>query len=100
VEVLWNFSRIKDEKKRLTLKQNPRFYKRLPTSPHLYGGEFWADPIWDFQHEEISVLTENPDAVGRVYMDIGRMNRAFGNVWVPSNVMIFQSCAFLLLCFL
>ena len=89
-EVLWKFSRFKDAKKRLTLKRNPRFYKRLPTLPHLYGGKFRADPIDTFQHEEISVLTDNPDGVGRVYVDIGRKRRAFGNVWIPNSAIIFR----------
>ena len=89
-EVLWNFSRFKDARKRLTLKQNPHFYKRLPTLPHLYGSKFRAEPINTFQHEMISVLTDNPDAVGRVYMDIGQRRRAFGNVWILSNAIIFK----------
>ena len=89
-EILWNFSRIKDAKKRLTLKQNPHFYKRLPTIPHLYGGTFRTEPIDTFQHEKISVLTDNPDSVGRVYVDVGQKKRAFGNVWIPSNAIIFR----------
>ena len=89
-EILWNFSRFKDAKKRLTLKRNPHFYKQLPTLPHVYGGEFQTDPIETFEHENISVLTDNPDAVGRVYVDIGQKRRAFGNVWIPSNAIIFR----------
>ena len=68
-EVLWKFSRFKDEKKRLTLKQNPHFYERLPISPKTYGGEFRMDPIQTFQHERISVLIDNPGRAGRVFLE-------------------------------
>ena len=87
---MWNFSRFKDAKKRLTLKRNPHFYERLPTLPHLYGSKFQTEPIYTFQHEKISVLTDNPDLVGRVYVDVGQKKRAFGNVWIPSNAIIFR----------
>ena len=99
-EILWNFSRFKDAKKRLTLKQNPHFYIRLPTLPHLYGIKFRTDPIETFQHEKIRVLTDNPDAVGRVYVDIGQKRRLL--VVSGSQVMPLFSevCTFLLLCLL
>ncbi|KAI0287771.1 hypothetical protein BC826DRAFT_738940 [Russula brevipes] len=45
-EILWNFSRFKDNR-RLTLKQNPHFYKvsDLPMSREAYIGEFETKPI-------------------------------------------------------
>ena len=86
-EVLWNFSLCKDPKERLTLKQNPQFYKRLPTLPDAYGGEFRMDPIQTFQHERISVLTDSSDKV--TLEAAGRM-RVFGNVWAPNDYMIFK----------
>ena len=95
-EVLWKFSRLKDEKKRLILEQNPHFYKVLPTLPEAYGGKFRMDPIGrleTFRHERISVLVDNPGLAGRVFLETAREVRAFGNVWVPKDAIIFKgSC--------
>jgi len=90
-EVLWNFSRFNGDR-RLTLKQNPHFYKRLPTSSRQYGGKYTSDPIESFQHDMISVLTDGPD---RVYMEIAETRRAFGGVWTANNAIIFKgsSCS-------
>ena len=87
-EILWNFSRLKDGK-RLTLKQNPHFYKcsDLPTSRKAYVGEFRADPIDHFQHAKICVLTDKP---GRVFLETDQKARAFGNFWVPNQAIIFK----------
>jgi hypothetical protein len=85
-EVLWNFSRFKGEK-RLTLEQNPHFYEVLPTSPEKYGGGFTMDPIKTFQHQKISVLTDNP-GTGRVFLEIAKERRVFGNAWVPKDAII------------
>ena len=99
-EILWNFSRYRDDK-RLTLKQNPHFYRDLPTSPEAYGSTFQADPIDDFHNViKVHVLTDKP---GRVYLQGStRSARAFGNVWVPNpgHGIIFKGLlhlAFLLL---
>jgi len=89
-EILWNVSRFKDEEKRLTLKQNPHFYKGLPTIPDEYGDRFRFDPIETFQGDKICVLTDNPGQTGRVFLDISDKMRAFGNVWVPKNAIIFK----------
>lgn len=92
-EVLWIFSRFKDEKICLALRLNPYFYKRLPTLPEAYGDEFRMDAITTFQHERISVLADNPDDVGRVFLESATQVWAFGNVWVPNDAMIFKgSC--------
>jgi len=87
-EILWNFSRFKDER-RLTLKQNPHFYKHsdLPTSREAYVGDFKTDPIDSFQDAKICVLTDKP---GRVFLETDQNSRAFGNVWVPKDAMIFK----------
>jgi hypothetical protein len=89
-EILWNFSRLRDRKSRLTLKQNPCFYSWLPTSPEAYGGKFCIDPIENFQLEKIRVLTDNPGPTGRVYLETAQNTRAFGNVWVPKTAIIFK----------
>jgi hypothetical protein len=86
-EILWNFSRFKEEK-RLTLKQNPHFYKDLPTSSKSYGSGFQTNPIHDFQDvDSVCVLTDKP---GRVYLETSRVTRAFGNTWVPNEAIIFK----------
>ena len=87
-EVLWNFSRFKGEK-RLTLKQNPHFYEVLPTSPERYGGGFTMDPIKTFQHQNISVLIDNPGP-GRVFLETAKETRVFRNAWVPKDSFIFK----------
>jgi hypothetical protein len=91
-EVLWNFSHLRDER-RLTLEQNPHFYELLPTSPEEYGGEFRRDPIETFDHDKISVLTDRFGSGGRVFLEVDKERRAFGNVWVPKHAMVFKgSC--------
>ena len=86
-EVLWNFSCCKDPKERLTVKQNPQFYIRLPTLAEAYGEEFRMDPIETFQHERISVLT---DSSNQAAFEAAERKRVFGNVWAPNDYMIFK----------
>jgi hypothetical protein len=88
-EILWNFSRFKDGR-RLTLKDNPHFYEKLPTSAEKYDGQFRTHPIETFRHDKISVLTDNPLATGRVFLETAKQKRAFGNVWVPKEAIIFK----------
>jgi hypothetical protein len=94
-EILWNFSRFEDER-RLTLKQNPHFYNALPTSPEKYGDNFLTEPepIETCLHKrkirKISVLTDSLGQAGRVFLKTAKQIRAFGNVWVPKNAIIFK----------
>jgi hypothetical protein len=85
-EILWNFSHFRDGR-RLTLKDNPHFYEKLPTSAEEYDGRFLTYPIETFHHPSISVLTDNP---GRVFLETAEGTRAFGNVWVPKEAIIFK----------
>ena len=98
-EVLWMFSRFQGEERRLTLWQNPHFYKRLPTLPEAYGGEFGMDPIRFLQHERISVLVDIPDQTGRVILEAAGEIRVFGNLWVLNNVIIFKGLYLLFIIF-
>ncbi|KAH8993689.1 hypothetical protein EDB92DRAFT_1944383 [Lactarius akahatsu] len=87
-EILWNFSRL-EGKKRITLKQNPHFYKGLPSSARDYSDKFTSDPIvkfWDAT-DEIWVLT---DERSRVFLETDNKTRAFGNFWVPDEAIIFK----------
>ena len=86
-EVLWYFSR-NPEKERLTLRQDPHFYKRLPTSSEAYGGEFRMDPVQTFQHDRVSVLTDS--SYRAVFLETTRRNRVFSNIWAVNGRIIFQ----------
>jgi hypothetical protein len=87
-EILWNFSRFKDEKQRLTLRQNPHFYAELPTSLEAYRDSIKIDPTEDFQHDdEFYVLTDNPEPV---YIMTDQVLRSFGNFWCPKIDIILK----------
>lgn len=99
-EVLWIFGCLRDdsEMRRLTLEQNPHFYPRLPTLPEAYEGNFRMEPIGTFQQERVSVLIDNPNHAGQVFLETERETRTFGNVWIPNETIIFKgSC--LICCF-
>ena len=75
---------------RITLAQNPHFYKDLPRE---FGDDFQCDPIDHFLHtpgHKIFVLTDTRP--GRIYLESGRVARAFGNVsgWCSENSLIFK----------
>jgi hypothetical protein len=92
-EILWNFSRRRptgkdsDDKKRLTLRQHPHFYSKLPEK---YGVEFRTLPTETFDHGPISVLTDNSGHAGRVYIEIPKRKRYFSNVWDARDTIIFK----------
>jgi hypothetical protein len=101
-EILWNFSRRptgkgSDEKKRLTLRQHPQFYLRLPEK---YGARFRRDPTETFNHDQISVLTDNSIQAGRVYIEIPKRKRFFSNVWDVKDTIIFKGSWLLFVLFL
>ncbi|KAI9507836.1 hypothetical protein F5148DRAFT_1284720 [Russula earlei] len=86
-EILWTFSRYKDGR-RLTLGQNPHCYELLPPSREAYGSEFRRDPITNFwDTAKICVLV---DRLGRLYLESGQNSRAFDNVWIPKDAIIFK----------
>ena len=87
-EVLWKFCHFRDEKKRLTLRDNPHFYSELPTSPDAYGDNVKIDPTEDFRHaDKFYVLTDHPELVHIVSDEVSQY---FGNIWRPQNVIIFK----------
>ena len=67
----------------------------LPASQKSYVGEFRTDPVENFQHAKICVLTDKP---GRVFLETDRdTTRAFGNVWIPNKAIILKgssTCSF------
>jgi hypothetical protein len=95
-EILWNFSRLKDER-RLTLKQNPHFYTHLPISLEEYGGGFSMEPTEDFRHaDKFYVLT---DREGLAYFKTDQYTRCFGNFWRPNGAIIFKGEHVFAICF-
>lgn len=87
-EILWNFSRLKNKKQRLTLRENPHFYADLPTSLEAYGDGIKIDPTEDFQHADtFYVLTDRPNLV---CITTDQDTRYFGNFWCPQNAVIFK----------
>lgn len=94
-EVLWNFSRLRDDKKRLTLKENPHFYPLagLPTSRKGYGDSFKTDPTEDFQHDnKFYVLIDRSELV---HIMTDGFSQSFGNLWCPKTSIIFKGLRFL-----
>jgi hypothetical protein len=89
-EVLWNFSRYKDDR-RITLKQNPHFYLRLPRKASDFHREFRQDPLTDFgagleDNAKVYVLL---DKSCRLYLDLA-IPRIFGNMWHPHKAIILK----------
>ena len=96
-EILWNFSRFKDENQRLTLRENPHFYAELPASPKAYGDSVKIDPTEDFWHaDEFYVLADNPEPV---YIMTDQVLRSFGNVWCPYSTIVLKGLSILFLFF-
>ena len=92
-EILWNFSRFKDEKKRLTLTENPYFYAgyELSKSPEEYDDRFQAHPTMDIWfssncRQTFYVLTDKPEPV----FTMTDSSRTFGNFWCPKKAIIFK----------
>jgi hypothetical protein len=89
-EILWNFSRYMDDR-RITLRQNPRFYFDLPTT---YGAVFSKDPIQGdcstlVRHNDtIYVLVDNPSQI-RVFVPTDHGYRMFGNICMSNDILIF-----------
>ena len=87
-EILWNFSRSKDEKRRLTLRENPHFYAELPTSPEAYGDSIRINPTEDFRYSgKFYVLINKPELV---YIMTNQVLWSLGNFWCPNGAIIFK----------
>ncbi|KAH9987202.1 hypothetical protein BJV77DRAFT_1026808 [Russula vinacea] len=61
---------------------NFHFYATLPTSPE-DSGTFPG-------HKRVSVLTDNPDHAGQVFVDTAERKRVFVNVYVLNDTIIFK----------
>ena len=96
-EILWNFSRFKDEKYRLALRENPHFYAELPTSPEAYGNSVEIYPTEDFRHlDNIYVLIDKPQ---HVHIMTDQVSQSFGNIWCPQNAIVLKGLSILFLFF-
>jgi hypothetical protein len=93
-EILWNFSRFKDEKQRLTLRDNPHFYSD-PISLEAYRDSLKIDPTDDFRHaDKFYVLTDKPEPL-YIVTDWGL--QSFGNFWCLQNAVIFKGLRLILI---
>jgi hypothetical protein len=87
-DILWNFSRFKDKKQRLTLRENPHFYAELPTSPEAYGASLKIDPTEDFRHaNKFYVLADKSELV---YIMTDQVLQSFCNFWCTKDTIIFK----------
>jgi len=87
-EILWNFSRIKEEKQRLSLRENPHFYTDFPTSPEAYLDGVEIEPTEDFRHaDKFYILTDRPSLV---CIMTDQDTKYFSNFWCPQNAIIFK----------
>src|ERR1700722_1483488 len=98
---LWNFYRIKDTKKCLTLMDNPHFYKSLPKSLEKYGSKTQINPVKNFlQTDKLYVLTDREELL---YVMTDQVTLTFGNFWRSENWLVFKGSSifvvFLLLFF-
>ena len=87
-DILWDFYRLIDAKKRLTLMDNPHFYAKLPKSQEEYESRIEFDPTEDFwQADKFYVLTDRQELV---YIMTDQVTLTFGNFWRSENGLIFK----------
>jgi hypothetical protein len=87
-QIFWNFSHFVDTKKRLTLAQNPHFYKDLPKMSH-YQKDFTRSPTSTYDDGTIFVVISNP---GGEFVEIESAPKGGGKAvttgWVFDNVLV------------
>jgi len=87
-EILWNFGHF-DDKDRITLAQNPHFYRGLPTSWSGYGVGFESQPTTHY-HDKVYVVINNSH---RVLLQCIERPRVLDNIWVTNGILIVRgSC--------
>jgi len=82
-EILWNFGHF-DDKERITLAQNPHFYRGLPTSWSGYGADFEIQPTTHY-HDKVYVVINNSH---RVLLQCIKRPRVLDNIWVTNGILI------------
>jgi hypothetical protein len=86
--ILWNFYRIKDRKKCLTLMDYPHFYAELPKLREKYGHGIGIVPAKNLsQADKFHVLTNRQELV---YIMTDQVTLTFGNFWRSKNAIIFK----------
>ena len=95
--ILWNFSNYGDGK-RLTLADNPQFYRDLPASSTTYGPTSKILPVVIPENypNTIYVLTNNEH---RVVLEFGHNWRTFDNVWRTNNNTLILKSSYLVFLF-
>ena len=94
-EILWNFSHFGD-KERLTLAQNPHFYRNLPQSPPAYGRTFKGNCIDSGTSLPNKIFVSTNHNSRRVYFNFPGNLRVF-DVWKTQSALIFKGLSFALL---
>jgi hypothetical protein len=94
-EILWNFAHFTGEK-RLTLAQQPHFFRNLPKSPSECGKTFEQEQEKGFRNlDKIYVLVNTPHPVFlKSHLDIHPIYdwdfRVFDNIWIRNNTLVLK----------
>ena len=87
-DILWDFYRLRNTKKRLTLMDHPHFYAKLPKSQEEYESRIEIDHTEDlWQADKFYVLTDRRELV---YIMTDQVTLTFGNFWRFKNGLIFK----------
>ncbi len=89
---MWNFSRYPDASgQRITVKQNPHFYLRLPRNAPSFGRNYHKNPLKDFAHglEQNDTIYVLVDKDSRLFLHSAKP-RIFGNLWKPHQIVILK----------
>lgn len=82
------------QEKNVCLKDNPHFYKCLPTKSVQYHDDFCLQPlpfVGDLESitgEERLVLDVLTDRDSRLLVNCGDISRVFGNIWKPGITLL------------
>ncbi|KAI0048476.1 hypothetical protein FA95DRAFT_1557980 [Auriscalpium vulgare] len=95
--VLWIFSRFsKTDNRRITLKNNPHFYVEMPKAPSSFNSTFRLEPLKALNLNRSNTIYVIIDRTSRIFLEYGKINRTFGNIWRPDKTVILKDIAGLL----
>ena len=87
-EIIWNFGHFgDDDERRITLAQNPQFYKELHTLPSRYRTDFKSQSTYEYDEKKktIYVLTNNSHGV---LLECLQTPMVLDNAWVTNRIII------------
>lgn len=89
--VLWIFSRFsKTDNRRITLKNNPHFYVEMPKAPSSFNATFRLEPLKALNLNQSNTIYVIIDRTSRIFLEYGKINRTFGNIWRPDKTVILK----------